>query len=80
MGGNNVVKAMLKARGMTQRDWSEQEDISYGSFRLKFSRDNFSYNHVESIAEALDFEIVIVDKRTGKPLGYTAEVTFRKED
>lgn len=80
MGGNNVVKAMLKARNVDHREWAEMAGLTYGSFRTKLSRNTFSFRYVEEVAEALDFEIVVVDKRTGKPLGYTAEVTFRKED
>lgn len=66
MAGSEVVRKMLKARGITEKELSIKMDCPYQSLRNKLYRDSFPYKEIESIAALLDCDIAAYLKDTGE--------------
>lgn len=66
MGSSEKIKQILKDRGMKQEDYAKLLGRDVQQVRNFLYRDNQTYKTVESWLDAIDCEIVIRDKLTGK--------------
>jgi len=66
MAGSEVVRKMLKARGVTEKELSVKMNCPYQSLRNKLYRDSFPYKEIESIAALLNCEIAAYLNDTGE--------------
>lgn len=70
MGAAKKIRIMLIERGMTLKDLSEHLNKHPSTLSGKMTRDNFSENDLNEIADILgfDYEAVFTDRETGKKI------------
>ena len=66
MAGSDIVRKMLKARGVTAKELSVKMDCPYQSLRNKLYRDSFPFKEIESIAALLNCDIAAYQKDSGE--------------
>lgn len=68
MGAGPKIKAILALKKMLIKDLAERLDVSPQVLVNKLNRDTLKYEDAERMINALDYELVIRDKKTGKEL------------
>ena len=63
---NSVVKAALKEREMTQMALAERMGISQTSLSNSINRVRMSVQVLKEVLDAMEFDVVVVDRRTGE--------------
>lgn len=66
MGASGKIKRILKDRGMKQSEVAEAVGKSTQQVANFLYRDNQLYSTVEKWLDAIDCDIVFVDRKTGK--------------
>lgn len=62
MGAREHIKRALSIKGLTVKGLAERLDIPYQTMRNRLSRDKMTFDGVERIADAIDCEVVFVEK------------------
>lgn len=70
MGASEMLRIVFAEKNVNQRMLAEEIGMSYQTLLNKMSRNTFHFNTVERMLDALDVDIVFVDRETGKFYGY----------
>lgn len=62
-----ILKRALRSRDMMQSELAERMGIKQSTMSTNMRRDRMSMDVFRDILDALDYEIVIVDRKTGEP-------------
>ena len=65
MEDKKVLKEALRSRGMTQAALANQMGVGVSGLSMNINRDNMGLDNFRKILNALDYDIVVVDRRTG---------------
>lgn len=57
MEGNELIRYMLEELGMSVKGLSDKTGINYQTLRNKLHKNNFSFNEIRQITDALGFDI-----------------------
>lgn len=66
MGVSKKIRKALIDKDMKQTDLALATGRTVQTLRNMMSRDNMTYSTVEGLVEAMDCELVIRDRKTGK--------------
>ena len=66
MEDKKVLKEALKSRGMTQTALAKELGMLVSGLSMNMSRDNMGLDNFRKILNALDYDVVVVDRRTGE--------------
>lgn len=66
MGLSKNIKIALIDKGLKVSDLAKYLDVDVKALSVKLSRDNLSGTSLEQIANALDCDIRLVDRKTNK--------------
>ena len=62
-----ILKYAQKSRGYTQADLANKLGVKQSAVSSRMTRDRMSLDIFRDILDALDYEVVIVDRKTGEP-------------
>ncbi len=66
MGLSKIIKIAMIDKGLKVSDVSRRSKVDSKVLSVKLSRDNLSGRSLLEIAEAIDCDIALVDRTTGK--------------
>lgn len=66
MEDKKVLKEALRSRGMTQAALANQMGVGVSGLSMNINRDNMGLDNFRKILNALDYDVVVVDRRTGE--------------
>lgn len=66
MSISNIIKDILKEKGMTQTELANLLGSTRQNFNNKMSRDNFTIKEIKLIAEVLDLKLIIINTENKK--------------
>ena len=63
---NDVIRVAMKARGLTQTALAEKVGTAQNSLSNAINRSRMSVQWLKKILDAMGFDLVVVDRKTGK--------------
>ena len=65
---NVILKRALHWRGMTQQDLAEKMGVIQPTISGNLNRKRMGLDVFRSILDVLDYDVVVVDRRNGRPI------------
>lgn len=66
MEDKKVLKEALKSRGMTQAVLAGKMGVGVSGLSMNMSRDKMGLDNFRKILNALDYDVVVVDRESGE--------------
>ena len=63
---NDVIRAAMKDRGMTQTVLAEKIGTAQNSLSNSINRTRMSVQVLKDLLDAMEYDLVVVDRRTGE--------------
>ena len=68
MGDKEILRDAIKKRGVKQVELAKKLNISQATLSGNMSRDRMGLDNFMKILDALDYDIYVVDRNTGKAM------------